>query len=73
MHGMRGLHSTLATRAGITPQVIAESMGHTNPRVTKEHYINPEVAAQAEQQRVLEKLETKTTKARCGNTGPSGL
>ena len=72
-HGMRGLHSTLATRAGITPQVIAESMGHTNPRVTKEHYINPEVAAQAEQQRVLDKLETKTAKARCGNTGPSGL
>lgn len=74
-HGMRGLHSTLANRAGVTPQVIAECMGHNNPRVTRDHYIDSGVAAQADQQRMLERLENKgeaeSQRARCANTEPS--
>jgi integrase len=52
-HSMRGLHSTLAIEAGATSQVVAASLGHTSPTMTREHYIAPGTVEQAEQRAVL--------------------
>jgi integrase len=56
-HAMRGLHSTLATAAGATPHVVAASLGHASFAVTREHYLDREVAGQTAQRRALAKLE----------------
>ncbi len=56
-HAMRGLHSSLAIAAGVTPEVVARAMGHVSPAITREHYIDPEIAEQAQQVRVFQVFE----------------
>jgi integrase len=38
-HGLRGTHATLAKKAGATGHLVAGQLGHTNERVTQDHYI----------------------------------
>ncbi len=54
MHSLRGMHSTLATGAGATGDLVAKQLGHTSPTVTAAHYTDADVLAVAKQQRVWE-------------------
>jgi integrase len=47
-HGLRGTHSTLAVRGGMSAHLVVDalgevsrSMGHGSTRVTREHYVDP--------------------------------
>src|SRR5262249_22197350 len=50
-HAMRGLHSTLAIDAGITPHVVASALGHRSVRATLLSYADPRAVALAQQRR----------------------
>ncbi len=58
-HAMRGLHSTLAIDAGMTPGVVAFALGHKSPRATLESYADPNAVARARQRRVVAVLRRK--------------
>ncbi|MFO0573074.1 MAG: tyrosine-type recombinase/integrase [Polyangia bacterium] len=55
-HSMRGKHSDLAVRAGVTPDVVAESVGHTSARVTMGHYAKPESLHAVQRERAAQRL-----------------
>ena len=38
-HGLRGTQGSLSVEAGATSQLVAQQLGHSNTRVTEEHYI----------------------------------
>ena len=40
-HALRGLHATLATVNGVAVEVVARSLGHASPAVTRRHYLAP--------------------------------
>lgn len=40
-HSLRGLHSSLAVKAGATSTYVAQALGHGSDEVTKRHYIAP--------------------------------
>lgn len=52
-HGLRGTHATLAEEAGVSPDAVAASLGHTSSEVTGRHYTLPEARQDARQTRVL--------------------
>jgi integrase len=52
-HGMRGLHGTLAVKAGATGHLVAASLGHESASTSFQSYIKPEAAAGAQQERLL--------------------
>lgn len=56
-HGLRGMHATLATRAGSTAHEVARALGHTSPAVTQRHYIEVGAADLATRERVLRVLD----------------
>ena len=56
-HSMRGLHSTLAAGFGATGQVVAQALGHTSFNVTKRHYVDKEVLANASLRSNLQVLQ----------------
>lgn len=37
-HALRGTHASMATRAGASSQLVAQSLGHASPEVTQQHY-----------------------------------
>lgn len=56
-HSMRGLHATLAVTAGMSPHVVAASLGHESATTTLESYALPgsaEAAASLKAQAVLQ-------------------
>lgn len=55
-HGLRGTHATFGTVQGVTGDAVARSMGHTDPGMTKRHYIDAESAAGAQADRVADSL-----------------
>jgi integrase len=55
-HSMRGLHSSLAMEAGMSPDVVARSLGHESSRTTLESYAHPESVASGRQNRVAAQL-----------------
>jgi integrase len=55
-HAMRGLHSTLAIDAGMTPNVVAFALGHSSPGATLLSYADPNVVARAKQRHVVDTL-----------------
>ena len=61
-HSMKGLHATLATRAGATGSLVAEQLGHTDHRITRESYINPGVVEDRALQEMVERLSRQKTK-----------
>lgn len=40
-HSLRGLHSTLAVKAGATSTYVAKALGHGSDAITRRHYIAP--------------------------------
>jgi len=52
-HGLRGTHSTIAEEAGVSPEAVAASLGHTDARTTVRHYTMPETRQGAQQERFL--------------------
>jgi integrase len=56
-HGQRGLHSTLAVAAGVTPRAVADALGHESFATTARSYAKPEAVGQAAHQRTLRVLE----------------
>jgi integrase len=53
-HSLRGLHATLAVKAGLSPHAVAGVLGHASPEVTRRHYIAP---GTEEQVRLLSAVE----------------
>ncbi len=50
---MRGLHATLAVKAGITSHAVASALGHTSFSTTARSYAKPEAVAGAKQQQAM--------------------
>ena len=40
-HSLRGLHSTLAIKRGMSPHMVADELGHESFATTREHYLAP--------------------------------
>lgn len=40
-HALRGLHATLAVKAGVSARAVADVLGHGSDEITKRHYIAP--------------------------------
>jgi integrase len=56
-HAMRGLHATLAVRAGMAAHAVAAQLGHESFATTAQSYADPSALKQAEQQRTLTVLQ----------------
>lgn len=46
-HALRGTHASLATRAGASSQLVADSLGHASSDVTRQHYTERGATEQA--------------------------
>ena len=46
-HALRGTHASLATRAGASSQLVADSLGHASTDVTQQHYTDRGATEQA--------------------------
>ncbi|MGD0837343.1 MAG: tyrosine-type recombinase/integrase [Polyangia bacterium] len=53
---MRGLHASLAVKAGITSHAVASALGHTSFTTTERSYAKPEAVAAAKQDRAVAML-----------------
>ena len=51
-HSLRGLHSSLAVKAGATSAFVAQALGHGSDAVTRKHYIAPSAIDSARTSRV---------------------
>lgn len=51
-HSLRGLHSSLAVKAGATSAFVAQALGHGSDAVTRKHYIAPDALESARSARV---------------------
>lgn len=56
-HSMRGLHATLALRAGATGHAVAAALGHETESMTLAHYAKPGSAEAGRQRRLLGVLD----------------
>jgi len=57
-HGNRGLHGTLSIEAGVTPQAVADALGHESfQQTTAKSYVPPQAVANAKQERALRVLQ----------------
>jgi integrase len=56
LHSLRGLHATLATKAGVSSHVVASALGHRSPAVTQAHYIQAGTKQRVSARRVAAKL-----------------
>ena len=56
-HGLRGTHATLAETAGASPETVAASLGHSDTKITAQHYTQPGARAGAAQDRTLRVIE----------------
>ncbi len=70
-HGMRGLHSTLATDRGISAHAVAAALGHESAATTKQSYIAPGTVANSDQRRVVSILSGGDPASRMRNDSPS--
>ena len=51
-HSLRGLHSSLAVKAGATSTYVAQALGHGSDAITLRHYIAPSAMDSARSARV---------------------
>lgn len=72
-HGLRGTHATLATAAGLTPKMVAGSLGHESDQVTRTNYIAPGTIERAHNRSIEQRLDSGNSVGkvvpRCG-VGP---
>lgn len=59
-HSLRGLHSTLAVKAGATSTYVAQALGHGSDAVTRRHYIAPSALDHVRSSRVAGALLGET-------------
>lgn len=55
-HGLRGTHASLARQAGATSHLVSKQLGHSNTRVTDEHYVAPGTEEQVARRSALQVL-----------------
>lgn len=55
-HGLRGTHATIALGAGASGHVVAATLGHETPRITREVYAKPEATTDADNRKVFRVL-----------------
>ena len=55
-HSLRGLHSSLAVKAGATSTYVARALGHGSDAVTRKHYLAPGALDSARSARVVDVL-----------------
>ncbi len=68
-HGMRGTHGSLAARAGLAGELVAQQLGHEQVSTTERHYSTPEAQEAGSQVRVLARLGGNT-KSRVSGSRP---
>lgn len=56
-HALRGTHASLATLAGATSQLVADTLGHASTHVTHRHYTKASAVAESTASTVLTVLE----------------
>lgn len=56
-HGLRGTYATLRDIEGADRRALAKDMGHEDPTMTKDHYIDPQASADAATDRVASMLD----------------
>jgi integrase len=61
-HSMRGLHATLSVAAGMSPHLVAASLGHESPETTLQSYAAPGSAEAAASRIAQDKLQTPPTR-----------
>lgn len=66
-HGLRGTHATIARSAGATGEIVASALGHSNPTVTREHYIAPGTEERLGTNLVMQGIVTRKPAARARN------
>lgn len=62
-HGLRGTHASVARREGATSELVASALGHggqSGTKVVDRHYIDPAMAAAADEERLAEVLAFPT-------------
>jgi integrase len=67
-HDLRHTHATLAIRAGVSPKVISERLGHHTPEFTMHQYAHVLPGMQAE---AAERVAELVANAACGRTEPA--
>jgi integrase len=72
VHGMRGMHSTLALQAGTSGHVVAASLGHESISTTLQSYANPAAVESAKRHRALTVLQGGGGENRKGETKNAG-
>lgn len=55
-HSMRGKHADLSVAAGLSPDVVASSVGHTSSQVTMRHYAKPATLREVQRRRATKRL-----------------
>lgn len=55
-HSMRGKHADLSVEAGMSPDLVASSVGHTSSQVTMRHYAKPATLHALQSSRAAERL-----------------
>jgi hypothetical protein len=56
-HALRGTHASLAEEAGATGALVAQTLGHASPDVTRAHYSKAEATQRGTQRWVFQVLE----------------
>jgi integrase len=64
-HGLRGSRATLDIVSGKDLAQVSRDLGHANPQITKDHYVEPGTLELAELNRMLEKLGTRNGQIPC--------
>ena len=56
-HALRGTHATLATKAGASSQLVADTLGHASTEVTHQHYTQSAALTEAQNRDALKVLD----------------
>lgn len=63
-HSLRGLHSSLALRAGASTHDVARALGHASFSTTQKHYVKPGVLEQSRAREVAKHLDSDGSEER---------
>ena len=55
-HGLRGTHASLARAAGATGHLVAQQLGHSNEKVTRDNYVAPGLDEQEQRRQAFRVL-----------------
>ena len=72
-HSLRGLHSTLAIKRGMSPHLVADELGHETFATTREHYLAPGTLEAVSQEAVTSFLDPSGQKRLLEQLAKHGL